>query len=52
MCTANSFVEQGGRGCQYIGTDLFGGGTIVPAIQDRYMGPDTAYAEGVGRVPP
>ena len=44
-------VEQGGNGCEYIGTDLFGGGAIGPAIQVRDMGPDTVYAEGVGFIP-
>ena len=35
-----------------IGEYLLGGGTLGPAIQVRYMGPDTAYAEGAGRIPP
>ena len=34
------------------GTDIFFGGTIGPAIRVRDMGPETAYAEGVWRIPP
>ena len=45
-------VDKGGIGCQDIGTYLFGGGTISPSIRVIVMGPDTAYAEGVGRIPP
>ena len=48
----NSGVEQGGRRFQDIGIDLLGSGAIGPAIRVRYMVPDTAYAEGVGRIPP
>ena len=33
------------------GTDIFVGGTIGPAIRVRDMGPDTAHAEGVRRIP-
>ena len=49
---ANLGVEQEGSGCQDIGTDLLSGGASGPAIRVRDMGPDTAYAEGVGRIPP
>ena len=49
---ANSGVEQGGSRCQDIGTDLFWGGTIGPAIRFIYMGTDTLYEEGVGRIQP
>ena len=49
---ANSGVEQGGSGFQDIGSDLLGGGAIDPGIQVKDMGPDTAYAEGVGSIPP
>ena len=52
MGAANSVVEQGGSGCQYIGADILGGGAIGPDIKVRDMGPDTVYAESVGRIPP
>ena len=39
----NQGVEQGGNGCQDIGTDLLGGDAIVPDIQVRELGSDTAY---------
>ena len=52
MDAANSDVDQGGRRFQDIGTDIFGSGAIGPAIRVRDMSPDTAYAEGVGRIPP
>ena len=48
----NSGVEQGGRRFQDIGIDLLGSGAISTAIQVRYMGPDTAYAESAGRFSP
>ena len=48
----NSGVEQVGSGVHDIGSDLLGGIAIYPAIQVRDMGPDTAYAEGVGIIPP
>ena len=35
-----------------IGADVLGGGTISPAIRVIDMGPDTAYVEGAGRIPP
>ena len=50
--TDNLGVEQLGRGCPDIGTDLLGGGAIGPAIRVKEMGPDTAYSKGVGRIPP
>ena len=49
---SNSAVEKGGRGYLDIGTNLIGGGESVPAIRVRDMGPDTTYAEGVGRIQP
>ena len=52
VVAANSDADQGGRRFQDIGTDIFGSGAIGPAIRVRDMSPDTAYAEGVGRIPP
>ena len=52
MGAADSGTEQGGSGCPEIGTDLLGGGTIGPDIRARNMGPDPAYAEGAGWIPP
>ena len=52
MVAVESGIEQGGIGCPDIGTDLLGGGTIGPDIWVRYMVPDAAYEEGVGRIPP
>ena len=45
-------TEQGGRGCPDIGAYLLGGGTIGTTIRIIDMGPDTAYAEGTGQIPP
>ena len=48
----NLGVYQVGSGCQDIRVDLFSGGASGTDIWVRYMGPDTAYAEGVGQIPP
>ena len=45
-------VDQGGSGCQDIGRYIFSDGASGPVIRVRDMGPDTAYAKGVGRIPP
>ena len=52
MGAANLGIDQGGSVCLDIRTDLLGSGTIGPAIQVRYVVPETAYAEGSGRIPP
>ena len=52
MGVADSGTEQGGRGFTDTGADILGGGTIGTAIQVIDMGPDPAYAEGDGRIPP
>ena len=52
MGAANSGIDQGGSRCPDIGTDIFGGGTIGPAIRVINMGPDTVYIEGAGIIPP
>ena len=39
-------------GCPDTGTDLLGCGTIGTAVRVRDMGPDAAYEEGIGRIPP
>ena len=44
-------IDKGGSGCLDIGTYLVGGGAIGTAIGVSKMGPDTAYEEGVGRIP-
>ena len=49
--TANSGVDQGCRGCQYIGTYILGVVTIFPDIEFRDMVPDTAYTEGGVGIP-
>ena len=49
---ADSYIDQGGSGCPDIGTDLLGGGAIGTAVRVRDMGPDAAYEEGIGRIPP
>ena len=49
---ADSYIDQGGRGCPDIGTYLIGGGAIGTSIRVRDMGPDAAYEEGIGRIPP
>ena len=49
---ADSYINQGGSGCPDIRTDLLGGGAIGPAIRVRDMGPDAAYEESIGRIPP
>ena len=49
---ATSGVEQGGIRYPNIGTDILGGGVIVPAIRFRYMGTDTAYSEGIVHISP
>ena len=38
--------------CPDIGKYLLGGGAIGLAIKVRDMGPDAAYKDGVGRIPP
>ena len=38
--------------CKNIGTDLPGSGAIGNYMRVRYMGPNTVYADGVGRFPP
>ena len=50
--TSESGTEKGGSRCSDIRADLFGGGKIGPTIRARDMGPDTAYAESDGRIPP
>ena len=45
-------IEQVGSGWPYIGTDLIGGSAIGPDVWVIDMGPDAAYEEGVGRIPP
>ena len=45
-------IEQGGKECPEISTDLLGGSTICNAVRVRYMGPDAANEEGVGWIPP
>ena len=52
VCAADSGTENRESGCPDIGEDILGGGQIGPAIQVRDMGPDTVYAEGVGRILP
>ena len=57
MCQAevvvgNLGIEQGGKVCPDIGRDVFGGGTMGPAVWVREMGPNTAYADGPGRISP
>ena len=52
MGTADSDIEQGGRGCPDIRKYLLGGSAIGPAVRVRDMGPDAANEEGVGRIPP
>ena len=52
MGAADSVTEQIERRCPEIGANILGGGTIGPDIWFRYIGPDTAYAEGAGRIPP
>ena len=47
-----SVNDQGGSRCPDIRADILGGGTIGPNIRVKDMGPDTAYAEGVGQIPP
>ena len=49
--TADSDTDQGGIRFPEIRADLLGGGKIGPTICVRDMGPDTAYAEGDGRIP-
>ena len=44
--------EKGGSRCTEIGAYLLGCGKISPAIRVRDMGPEPAYAEGAGRIPP
>ena len=48
---AELVIDKGRSGCLEMGKYLLGGGEIGPAIQVRDMGPDTAYEEGVGRIP-
>ena len=43
---------RGGSGCPDIRTDLLGGGAIGTSVRVRYMGPDAAYDEGIGRISP
>ena len=50
--TADVCTEKGGSRCPDIRSDLLGGGKIGPTIRVRDMGPDTAYSEGDGRIPP
>ena len=52
VVASDSGTDQGWSGCPDIGADLLGSGTIVPAIQIRYMGPDPVYAEGAGQIQP
>ena len=49
---SESVVDPGGTVCLDIGSDLLDGGAIGPDIRVRDMGPDCAYAESVGRIPP
>ena len=48
----DSYIDQGGIGCPDIGKDLLGGCEIGTDIQVRDIGPDAAYEEGIGRIPP
>ena len=50
--TSDSGTEKGGSRCPDIRADLLGGGKIGPTILVRDMGPDTAYSEGDGGIPP
>ena len=52
MGAADSYIDQVGSGCPYIGTDLLGSGTIGTYVQVIDMGPDAAHEEGIGRIPP
>ena len=52
MGATESGIEQVGSGCLDIGTYLLGGGAISPTIRVKDMGPDAAYGESVGRIPP
>ena len=49
---AESDIEQVGSGCPDIGINLLGSGAIGPDIRVRYMGPDSVFEEGVGKIPP
>ena len=49
---ADSYLDQGGSGCTYIGTYLLGSGAISPAVWVRDMSTGAAYEEGVGQIPP
>ena len=49
---ADSYIDQGGSGFPDIGGYLLGGGEIGPDIWVRDMGPDAAYEECVGHIPP
>ena len=52
MGASDSYIDQGGRRCPDIGKYLLGSDAIGPTIWVRDMGPDAAYEEGVGRIPP
>ena len=52
MGAAELNIDQVGSGCSDIGKNLLGGGEMGPAIRVRDMGPDAAYEEGIGRIPP
>ena len=52
MGAADLGTDQGGSGFLDIGADILGDDTIGPAIRVKDMGPNTAYAEGPGWIPP
>ena len=52
VVAADLDIEQGGRGCLYIGTYLLYGDVIGPTIQVKDMGPVYVYTLGVGCIPP
>ena len=52
MREADSGIDQRRSVRLDIGADLLGSGAIGPAIWVRDMGPDIAYAEVAGRIPP
>ena len=52
MGAADSYIDQVGSGCPYIGTDLLGSGTIGTYVQIIDLGPDAVHEDVVGRIPP
>ena len=49
---SDSGIEQGGIGYPDIRKDLLGGGEIIPAVWVRYMVPDAAHEDVLGRILP